>query len=115
MRVPGCERAVVPRAKMIDYLLSVGHPGGRSKARWFMGFGFRPEEWGQLADALKRHAESHEVTRIEDSPFGKRFVVDGPLESPDGRRPGVRVVWFVETGDDVPRFVTAFPLTGSRR
>lgn len=115
MRVPGCERAVVTKAKMVDYLLSVGHPSGRSKARWLMGFGFRPEQWDQLADALKRHAESHEVARIEESPFGQRFIVDGLLESPDGRRPAIRVVWFVEAGDDVPRFVTAFPLPRSRK
>jgi hypothetical protein len=29
---------------------------------------------------------------------------------PDGRTPTIRSVWFIETGEEVPRFVTAYPL-----
>jgi len=30
--------------------------------------------------------------------------------APDGRSPLVRAVWLVESGEDVPRLVTAYPL-----
>jgi hypothetical protein len=50
------------------------------------------------------------VLAIEDSPFGRRYIVDGALAAPDGRRPRVRMIWFIETGEDVPHLVTAYPL-----
>ena len=50
------------------------------------------------------------VTRVEPSPFGARYVVEGIMAAPDGRAPGVRSVWFIRTGEDAPRFVTAYPL-----
>jgi hypothetical protein len=59
-----------------------------------------------------KHAEVHEVARVEDSPFGKRYVVEGSVVTPDGRNPLVRAVWFVEVGDDRPQLVTVYPLRG---
>ena len=43
---------------------------------------------------------------------GTAYVVEGKLESPDGRNPGVRSVWFVDTGSQIPRLVTAYPING---
>ena len=90
MRLPGYERVEVSRAKMVEYVLSPTHPAGRGKGRFFRKFGFRPESWEVLADALKRHASKQEVQKVEDSPFGRRYTVEGPLDSPDGRNPAVR-------------------------
>jgi hypothetical protein len=53
-----------------------------------------------LVEALLRHAARHEVAKAEATPFGTRYVVEGGLEAPDGRAPLVRVVWFVETGEE---------------
>jgi hypothetical protein len=38
-----------------------------------------------------------------------RYIIDGILITPDGRNPMVRSVWFIETGEITPRFVTAYP------
>ena len=46
------------------------------------------------------------------SSFGVKYVIDGPLQTPDGRNPSVRAIWFVETGEKQPRFVTAYLLKG---
>ena len=110
MKLPHADEAVVPRPKITDYLLSVTHPVGRDKAAFFQQFGFRAEEWSLLADAFRVHVVEHEVTDSQDSPFGIRYAVDGQLETPDGRRPLVRVVWFVDKAASLPRFVTAYPL-----
>lgn len=110
MKLIGIERAVVPRRKVVDYLLSSTHPEGRGKAAFFRRYGFGPEAWEVLADALRRHAAEHEVTREEPSPFGTRYVVEGIMETPSGRTPRVRSVWFVANDDDTPRLVTAYPL-----
>lgn len=110
MKLPNHERALVPREKITDYLLSPIHKDGRGKAAFFSRFGFTPESWQTLAGALLRHAARHEVAKADATPFGTRYVVEGGLETPDGRAPLVRVVWFVETGEETPRLATAYPL-----
>lgn len=41
---------------------------------------------------------------------GTRYTIDGPLNSPDGRTPRLQVIWFIESGGEIPHFVTAYPL-----
>lgn len=76
----------------------------------FTALGFTLSEWRELAAALQRHIEEHEVTKVEDSPFGTRYTVEGAMSAPDGRTPSIRSVWFIERGETTPRFVTAYPL-----
>ena len=110
MRLPRLDEASVPRAKIVDYLLAAHHRTGSAKARWFASFGFSPVRWTELADALRTHAVRNPVTLVDDTRFGRRYTVEGPIESPDGRNPGVRSIWFVDAGRNELRFVTAFPL-----
>ncbi|WP_375338976.1 DUF6883 domain-containing protein [Ancylothrix sp. D3o] len=56
------------------------------------------------------HAADHELAKIEASPFGTRYVIEGRVITPDGRNPEVRSVWFISTGDDTPKLVSAYPL-----
>lgn len=113
MRLPNARAAVVPREKITGYLLSLEHRTGRGKARFFAQFGFAPESWEALALALRQHAAVHDVAGAEDTAFGTRYTIEGSLESPDGRNPTVRAVWFIEEGEALPRLVTAYP--SSRR
>jgi Domain of unknown function (DUF6883) len=110
MRLPNWQKATVPQSKIVGYLLAPGHPFGRFKAAFFDGFGFSAREPGILVSALIRHARENEVTKVEDSPFGRRYVIGGVLNAPDGRKPVVRCIWFIETGESVPQLVTAYPL-----
>ncbi|HEX6386116.1 MAG TPA: hypothetical protein VF177_15705 [Anaerolineae bacterium] len=114
MKLPNREQAFVPKAKITAYLLSLAHEDGHGKAKFFTQFGFQVEEWQTLASALQRHAVDHEVTKVEESPFGKRYVIEGAMAAPGGRSPFVRSVWFVRSGEQIPRFVTAYPLPRSR-
>lgn len=45
MILPGRERLLVEREKIVDYLLNLDHRYGASKARFFGAFGFRREDW----------------------------------------------------------------------
>jgi hypothetical protein len=110
--LPGLDDAIIAERKIIRYLLALEHAAGRHKALWLLAHGFRADAWGMLAAAIRHHAETHEVARVEDSPFGKRYVIEGSLVTPDGRNPLVRTVWFIEEGDDRPQLVTAYPLRG---
>lgn len=110
MKLPNRDEAHVPEAKIADYLLNIHHPSGRSKANFFMQFGFSVAQWKQLADALLAHAQRHPVAKTEETLFGIRYVVEGELVTPDQRNPQVRVVWFIEKDEANPRLVTAYPL-----
>jgi hypothetical protein len=115
LKLPNHQAAVVPAAKVTDYLLSHTHPDGRGKAKFFESFGFSADDWQTLAEALQRHGTAHEVTKIEPTPFGIRYVIEGMLETPDERVPLVRTVWFVDQEGDSPRFITAYPLVTEGR
>jgi hypothetical protein len=99
MKLPHASEAIVPEAKITGYLLSATHPEGRHKAAFFRQFGFRVEEWWLFAEALRTQAIEYDVANTRDSPFGTRYTVEGVLETPQSRRPLVRSVWVVETGN----------------
>jgi len=67
-------------------------------------------DWEVLAAALRAHATTHGVVESAATAFGVRYIVEGELDAPDGRRPVVRVVWFIRRGRDVPELVTAYPV-----
>jgi len=56
MKLPNFDKAVVPKSKIVDYLLSFQHRDGRGKAAFFAGYGFSAENWQDLAAGLLRHA-----------------------------------------------------------
>jgi hypothetical protein len=68
------------------------------------------ENWHTLADSLANHAKTNEVAKVESTLFGMRYVIEGLLQTPVGRTPMVRSVWFIDSGETIPRFVTAYPL-----
>lgn len=102
--------AEVPEAKIVLYLLNPNHRDGGGKARFFLARGFTVELWEELANALRRHAIEYEVKRQINSPLGLRFVIEGLMSMPDETVALVRSVWFIESGEQIPRFVTAYPL-----
>jgi hypothetical protein len=110
VKLPKHQNAVANEHKLSGYLLSSSHAYGRHKAAFFTRFGFSADAWETLAQALFEHASQHEVVRTEDSPFGKRDIIDGEMSAPDRRNPRVRAIWFIETGEAVPYLVTAYSL-----
>jgi len=115
MKLPDASDAIVSQAKVVDYLLAENHPQGRDKAAFFTRLGFTQKAWQVLATVLAQHPVEHDVYRVEDSRFGRRYVIDGAIETPSGRRRRIRTVWFIETGDDQARLVTAYPVKRSAR
>jgi hypothetical protein len=110
MDLPFKDSLRVDQSKLTGYLLS--EATGRGKAAFFLRLGFRPENRETLAAALKAQARDNAVASVVDSPYGKRYSVDGTIETPDNRepRPKVRTVWILETGSDTPRLITAYPV-----
>lgn len=110
MKLPQAEQAIVPEAKVTQYLLNPAHPVGGAKAAFFLRFGFTRAEWQKLADALRRHAGENEVVETEETRYGKRYVVEGRIVAPDGTSLNVRSAWYIDVAGGPPRFVTAHPL-----
>jgi hypothetical protein len=77
-----------------------------------MRFGFRREQWEELAAALRRHGQESEVTEKLADADGCTYVVEGRISAPPGRRPRLRTVWLAEPGELALRFITAYPLEG---
>jgi len=109
MQLPNPGGLVIEREKVFDYLLNPAHRYGESKARFFARFGFRPEEWERLADALREHGRTHRVVERRETGFGPRYTVEGELNTPSGRRPHVRTVWQLDEGAVAPRLISAYP------
>ncbi len=109
MRLPNSNKAWIPREKLAGYLLSTTHPVGSAKASFFLSFGFNEQNVGLLEAALLLLARTSDFSATTDSPYGKKYEVDGDLETPSGRTVTVRTVWIIEAGEQNPRFVTAFP------
>lgn len=110
MKLPKLAQLQTDPDKLTGYLLSPANPRGRSKANFFLGFGFSVDSWDRLARALEAHAASHEVARVVETPYGPRYYVEGLIETPDGRNPMIRTVWQVDHGTTYPRLITAHPL-----
>ena len=101
--------AVIPAEKLRDYLLSPTHPVGRFKAAFFGGLGYGAESWPRLAADLRAQHLILEATPIEASPFGQKYLIQGPLTGPAGRTAVLVSIWIILSGEDAPRLVTLFP------
>ena len=115
MRLPNAHQAVVVWEKIARYLLSHSSPRGKSKAGFFVRFGFSADNWQDFVNALKLQGANGEVVDITDTAYGLRYEVNGIIETPDGRNPRIKTVWQVDAGTDSPRLITALPLGYGRR
>ena len=109
MKLPRNREAIIPERKITDYLLSESHPVGKAKAKYFRSLGYSERNASQLKEALAAIAVMNEVTELISTPFGTKYIIDGGFSAPKGTRAGVRTVWIMEAGEDLPRFVTAYP------
>lgn len=109
MKLPNARQARVQREKITDYLLAENPESGRGNPGFFARFGFTPENWRELADALKAAGAEYDVVEIEETAYGIQYAVEGWIHTPDQRNPYIRAVWQIDNGSDHPRLITAYP------
>lgn len=100
---------IIDARKLRDYLLSPEHPVGRFKALVFTRLGFSTESWKELSSEIERIALLGEAEVAERTDYGQKYTVRGTIEGRAGRRARVVTVWIVLHGEEMPRFVTAYP------
>ena len=110
MDLPFRQFAYIPSSKLSGYLLSENHAVGKAKAKFFRSFGYDATHADSLAQDLIAIVHEQPVAEVVTSPHGTKYIVDGPLSTPDGRTVYIRTVWIVENNESTPRFVTAYPL-----
>lgn len=106
IRLPGADAAFVDLRKIADYLLNPAHPQNGGKAGFFFRHGFVADS---LATSLADYPQRNPLAREQASLHGRKFVVHCTIASPDGRNPCITSIWIVDSGDDRPRLVTAYP------
>lgn len=101
----------VKTSKVTRYLLDVAHVEGGSKARFFLSFGFSATDPDAFILALLRHAVPEKLVRRESTVWGRKFVYEGALDTPDGRCPAIRSIWqTAPAGGEVGFLVSAYPI-----
>lgn len=108
--LPNAAAANVEQSKITAYLLSLAHPKGGPKAKFFRRRGFSPEQWEAFADALRHHAKHNRVAQAKSTSFGVNYALDCNLPTPDQSSPCIRTVWEITDEDPRPRLITAHPL-----
>ncbi|HXU38584.1 MAG TPA: hypothetical protein VN937_19675 [Blastocatellia bacterium] len=109
MKLPNANLCRVDREKITDYLLNREHPDNGGEADFFIGLGFQADDWKTCAAALRSLAQQSSVSQSLESKHGKKYIVDGLIETPIGKTPMVRTIWIVDSGEIAPRLVTAYP------
>jgi hypothetical protein len=109
MRLPHADVAIIPIEKLRDYVLSPRHPVGRFKAAFFTGLGYTDADSARLEQDLRSQHLALEAEEVARTPYGRKFLITGPIAGPAGRMATVVSVWVIRRDEDVPRFVTAYP------
>ena len=109
MKLPNREKVYISPEKLTNYLLSETHPVGKSKAKFLRSVGFNESNVDVLEQSLILIAQSNEVAETTETSHGTKFVIDGEIKTPTGVVVQLRTIWIIDAGEDIPRFVTAYP------
>ena len=110
MKLPYRKKAIVPKEKLTEYLLSETHPVGNTKAKFFRGLGFGESNTDELSKSLLKIAQTNDVKEKRKFEYGTNYVIDGTIETPSGKSVTITTVWFAKITKSKPSFVTAYPV-----
>ena len=108
MRLPNKDKAIIPREKLEGYLLSPIHSIGRYKAVFFRSLGYTQDDW-KVLDSDFRELLEQDAKEIEETEYGKKYEIRGTITGPSGCSAAIITVWVILHGEEVTRFVTAYP------
>jgi hypothetical protein len=109
MTIPNADRAFIASEKLTAYLLNVSHKRGGPKARLLLSVGYRSDDPRSLDSDLRTQHLPLDVARTSRNAYGVVYEIEGPINTPGGRVVRFCSIWQVDTGTDVPRFITMYP------
>jgi hypothetical protein len=110
MKIPNNNKSFVADNKITDYLLSETHEIGKHKANYFKRFGFDIADITTFKDSLIKHSIERDIEKTENSDFGIKYELKCEIKTPDEKNPCIVTVWIVESGQQEPKLVTAYPV-----
>ncbi len=110
MKLPNSKNAIISKDKLTDYLLSETHATGKFKAKFFRNLGFDETNVDLLEESIRKLAQGNDIKEESSSPYGRKYVIDGKIDTPSERHITVRTVWIIEKGQKRPRFITIYPV-----
>ncbi len=110
MKLPNADQAQISRNKILNYLLSIKHPVGKTKAKFFRKAGFSGTNVNLLEKELLNLAKNASVTAVRETKYGTNYGINGSIKAPTGVKINVTTVWFIESEGENPTFVTAYPM-----
>jgi hypothetical protein len=101
------EEIIISQEKLSRYLLLPREENDKSK--FLATAGYTLANWEVLERDLRELAKSQEISELETSPYGIKYVIRGTLDGPNGGRLRVVTVWITLEATGETRFVTVFP------
>ena len=105
MKLP--ERVVISQDKLLRYLLLPREENDKSK--FLAAAGYTLATWEVLEHDLYQFAMRQEISELETSAYGVKYLVRGTLNGPNGRTLHVVTVWISIAATGETCFVTLFP------
>lgn len=110
MKIPNAQNAIVDMRKLRGYCLNPKHDLGKHKARIFNAvLGMGPDDAEALREALLKVVKTHDAEVGNLDVYGQRYTIDFVFEW-QGKQSIIRSGWIINSGSDIPRLVTAYPL-----
>lgn len=119
MKLPNRKNAIIGKRKLTHYLLSLTHPEGKSKAKFFRKIGFNEINVDKFEHALLKIGRTNNVVAIkEETKVDKKtsevikiikYDIDGLIKAPDGKKYKVRTGWAIDVKEGIPHLATALP------
>jgi hypothetical protein len=107
--IPNGDRAVNAVDKLTRYLLNPSHKRGGAKARLLLSLGYRTDAPQVLESDLRAHHLPLNVTRTSQNTYGVVYEIEGPITAPSGKAVRFCSTWQIDTGSQIPRFITMYP------
>lgn len=105
-RMPRFKHAVIPRAKIRDYLVSPKNTDG--KAAFFKAIGYTTRNAGRFVNDIRKGIAGNTAVVTRKNGYG-RVSIQVIMELGITRRAKVITGWCIEPGEKNPKLVTAYP------
>jgi hypothetical protein len=96
--------------KLRSYLLNIHHIDGSSKAKLLLSFGFNINDIAQLHNEIISHAIINEASKVIVTEYGRKYTIEGLIQTPSGRAVMIRSIWLQEIQEEIIKFVTLYPI-----
>lgn len=75
----------------------------------FQKYGFTTSNVDILINELINLIRSNDYNKIIENDYGVKYIINGNIQSIDGLKTEITTIWFIEKGDTIPYFITAYP------